>query len=100
MQCNISTTEPPSTTGGKIMRTFALLLLASTSFITTPAVAADVARGAAAETEAEADAAAGEEIVIFGRGETRQVQEVRQADIKQLLPGTSPILAIEKLPSV
>lgn len=81
------------------MRAFALMLLGSTSFIITPAVAAEVDSAAAVKADAEVGAA-GEEIVIFGRGETRQVQEVRQADIKQLVPGTSPIRAIEKLPSV
>jgi len=46
------------------------------------------------------DAAADAEIVVFGRGETRQVQEVSAADIQVLTPGSSPIRAIEKLPSV
>ena len=39
-------------------------------------------------------------IVVYGKGETRQVQEVQAAEIKLLTPGTSPIRAIEKLPSV
>jgi len=53
---------------------------------------------------AEADAASANddtsEIVVFGQGQTRQVQEVKAADIQILAPGTSPIRAIEKLPSV
>lgn len=84
------------------MRTFAALLLASTCFVASPAFAAD------ADEEAEDDAAAsdsdsadeGNTIVVFGRGETRQVQEVDAADIQILTPGSSPIKAIEKLPSV
>jgi iron complex outermembrane receptor protein len=44
--------------------------------------------------------AADDVIVVLGRGETHQVQEVQAADIAVLLPGTSVIRAIEKLPSV
>lgn len=40
------------------------------------------------------------EIVVFGQGQTRQVQEVKAKDIEILTPGTSPLRAIEKLPSV
>ncbi len=57
---------------------------------------------AAFAQEATADATASDDdvIVVFGRGETRQVQEVQAEDIATLLPGTSVIRAIEKLPSV
>jgi iron complex outermembrane receptor protein len=72
------------------MRTFSVALLATTALFSQPAFAAEAA-DAAAE---------GEAIVVFGKGETRQVQEVKADDIAQLLPGTSPIRAIEKLPSV
>lgn len=48
----------------------------------------------------EAEAGAENEIVVFGKGETRQVQEVQAADILILTPGTSPLKVIEKLPSV
>ena len=41
-----------------------------------------------------------EEIVVFGRGETRQVQTVSAIQIAQLPPGTSPIRAVAKLPGV
>jgi iron complex outermembrane recepter protein len=41
-----------------------------------------------------------EEIVVFGRGETRQVQTVSAIQIEQLPPGTSPIRAVAKLPGV
>ena len=40
------------------------------------------------------------EIVVTGRGETRQVQEIGQADIAILAPGTTALKALEKLPSV
>lgn len=39
-------------------------------------------------------------IVVFGRGETRQVQTVTAVDIKAATPGTSPLKILEKLPSV
>jgi iron complex outermembrane receptor protein len=41
-----------------------------------------------------------EEMVVFGRGETRQVQTVNGEQIRQLPPGTSPLKAIEDLPGV
>lgn len=48
----------------------------------------------------EADAESADEIIVFGQGETRQVQEVEAEDIQILTPGTSPLRVIEKLPSV
>jgi len=39
-------------------------------------------------------------IVVFGQGQTRQVQELDGEDLSILAPGTSPLKAIEKLPSV
>src|SRR5690606_4424504 len=53
----------------------------------------------AEEAIAESDASANE-IVVYGKGETRQVQEISSEDIVTLVPGTSPLKAIEKLPSV
>lgn len=44
------------------------------------------------------DAAA--EIIVTGRGETRQVQEIGAADIAPLAPGTTALKALDKLPSV
>lgn len=41
-----------------------------------------------------------EEVVVFGQGETRQVQTVTAQQIDLLPPGTSPLKAIEKLPGV
>ncbi|MBX9796889.1 TonB-dependent receptor [Sphingomonas sp.] len=40
------------------------------------------------------------DIIITGNRETRQVQQLTQKDISILLPGTSPLKAIEKLPGV
>lgn len=61
-----------------------------------------LSNAALAQTAIPADDTIAEEdtIVVFGQGETRQVQEVQSEDISVLLPGTSVIRAIEKLPSV
>jgi iron complex outermembrane receptor protein len=50
--------------------------------------------------EAVAVDAPAEDIVVFGRGQTRQVQELRKADITAAVPGTSPLKVLDKLPSV
>jgi iron complex outermembrane receptor protein len=41
-----------------------------------------------------------QEISVFGRGETRQVQSLVAAQLEQFPAGTSPLKAIEKLPGV
>jgi iron complex outermembrane recepter protein len=41
-----------------------------------------------------------ETITVFGRGETRQVSEIGQDQIRLQAPGSSPFKAIEKLPGV
>lgn len=76
------------------MRNLIVVLLASSALLPHAALAAETAAADGAETAGEA------EIVVLGRGETKQVQEVGPRDIAVLLPGTSPIRAIEKLPSV
>ncbi|MDF7775098.1 TonB-dependent receptor [Sphingomonas sp. AOB5] len=76
------------------MRKVAAWLLAGTSmFIAGTAAAQDAAPVAAPADE-------GNEIVVIGRGETRQVQQLGSEDIGVLAAGTSPLKAIEKLPSV
>lgn len=75
------------------MRPATALLLASTMLAATPAFAQTTAPAA----EAAPDDAT---IIVFGRGETRQVQEIAARDIIVLTPGTNPLKAIEKLPSV
>ena len=75
------------------MRTFTSILLASAALIASPAMAQQA--NAPAETDTAED-----EIVVFGQGETRQVQEINSKELLLLAPGTSPLKAIEKLPSV
>ena len=75
------------------MRPVNALLLASTMLAAAPAFAQDVLPA----PDAAADSA---EIIVFGRGETRQVQEIQSRDIVTLTPGTNALKAIEKLPSV
>lgn len=75
------------------MQRFITILLASTA----------IATSAAAQESSNLptdDVAEGEEIVVFGQGETRQVQELTSKELLILAPGTSPLKAIEKLPSV
>lgn len=69
------------------------LLLATTSVLSAP-------MHDARAQDALAEAADAEEIIVLGRGESRQVQELRVEDTALLAPGTSPLKAIEKLPSV
>ena len=80
------------------MRKFSIFLLASVAAFVTPAVAQDSVSAPADDEVAEA--AEEDAIVVFGRGETRQVQEVGSKELLILAPGTSPLKAIEKLPSV
>lgn len=75
------------------MRITTALLMASAATVAMPAFAQDVLPADAAAVE---DAS----IIVFGRGETRQVQEIQPQDIVTLTPGTNPLKAIEKLPSV
>jgi iron complex outermembrane recepter protein len=76
------------------MRSVTVFLFASTALIASPALAQI--------ESAPVDVGAGEEsaIIVLGRGQTRQVQEIKAKDILLLTPGSSPIRAIEKLPSV
>ncbi len=53
-----------------------------------------------AQTPDDGTAELDEGIVVFGQGQTRQVQELKSEDLAILAPGTSPLKAIEKLPSV
>lgn len=74
----------------------ATLLLASTSLVAAvPALAqalpADEAMPASSDSM---------EIVVLGQGQTRQVQELSNQDLTILASGTSPLKAVEKLPSV
>ncbi|OYY91207.1 MAG: TonB-dependent receptor [Sphingomonas sp. 28-66-16] len=84
------------------MRRLTLTLCATTAFVMPLAArAADPEpRVPVAPADASADAAAGDDIIVLGKGETRQVQQINQADIAILAAGTSPLKAIQKLPSV
>lgn len=81
------------------MRRFALYLLVTAAFVPAAAHAATIATDDADAGDA-GDAAESEEIVVLGQGQSRQVQEIGPKDISLLAPGSSPIRAIEKLPSV
>ncbi len=70
------------------MRAVFALALASSTFLASPAIAADE----------ETDEAS--EIIVYGKGETRQVSQISQVDIEILAPGTTALKALEKLPSV
>ncbi len=78
------------------MRITTTLLMASTAMIAMPAVAQETTPAPSAAEAAAEDA----NIIVFGRGETRQVQEIQAQDIVTLTPGTNPLKAIEKLPGV
>lgn len=41
-----------------------------------------------------------ENISIFGKGQTRQIQSINQKDMAETIPGTSPLKVLEKLPGV
>ena len=75
------------------MRKITMMLLAGVAFGSVPVMA----QQSNAPTTADSEEA---EIVVFGQGETRQVQEVSSKELLILAPGTSPLKAIEKLPSV
>jgi iron complex outermembrane recepter protein len=76
------------------MRKFSRMLLAGTALFASPVFAQQ------AVSAADSDDLAEGEIIVFGRGETRQVQELDSKELLILAPGTSPLKAIEKLPSV
>ena len=91
------------------MRRIACYLLATAAFIPAAAHAENAVGDALTPDTAEAVATAEEEtgadaetadIVVFGQGQSRQVQRIKAEDIQILTPGTSAIRAIEKLPSV
>ncbi len=63
--------------------------------LAAPAMAAEAAAETAATSSDGID-----EIVVMGRGETRQVQTIQAVDILAAAPGTSPIKILSKLPGV
>ena len=84
--------------------TVKLLALASVASLASTAMAATTAADAAT-TAADASTAAdateeAAEIVVYGKGEVRQVTEISNQDIKLTVAGASPFIAIQKLPGV
>ena len=75
------------------MRKLSVTLLVGVAIGSVPAMAQQTTAPIAADSDET-------EIVVFGKGETRQVQEVGNKELLILAPGTSPLKAIEKLPSV
>ena len=49
---------------------------------------------------AQKDAVQTENISVFGRGQSRQVQTINSEDMKKVVAGTSPLKVLEKLPGV
>lgn len=78
------------------MRRLIPVLLVTSSFFPGIAYAAD----AAAPADAASEPVPGSEIIVFGKGQTRQVSQITQRDIAILAPGTAAIKALDKLPSV
>lgn len=77
------------------------VLAISTSAAARPLDDTPVATGAStAETPEAGQEPVGEDIVVLGFGQSRQVQSITAADLSRLTPGTSPLKAIEKLPGV
>ncbi|WP_066532114.1 TonB-dependent receptor [Erythrobacter sp. CCH5-A1] len=74
----------------------ALLVLA----IPAHAFAAEAEAETLAADTVEDTAAEGEEIVVYGKGEVRQVTEIGAADIQLTTAGSSPFIALRKLPGV
>ena len=83
------------------MRLATLLLTSAAFFAAAPAFAAEPQMDAAAAPAADAAAGAeGEAIVVYGTGRSRQVQELSGTELAIEAAGTSPLRAIQKLPSV
>jgi iron complex outermembrane receptor protein len=71
-----------------VMMVLPLLAHAATDTVTT------------ADSTATTYAVKTEDISVFGQGQTRQVQNITQADLQEEPAGTSPLKALEKLPGV
>lgn len=84
----------PATKGMPIMNHRQLILgtALATLFAVSPTLAQD--------TQVAEASPLLEEIIVYGRGEARQVQGVTAAAIALEAPGTSPLKAIENLPGV
>ncbi len=76
------------------MRLLTILLVSTAALAALPAYAQNI------PADADVGDGEGETIVVYGKGETRQVQVLDTASLTILAPGTSPLKAIERLPSV
>jgi iron complex outermembrane receptor protein len=74
--------------------------MAATGLIVAVALSLPCAAAAGAAPSALADQTRIEEVLVFGRGEVRQVQSLTASQLQQFPAGTSPLKAIEKLPGV
>ena len=73
------------------------LLLAGAAMIACGAVTPVLAQEANTPVATAPDVA---EIVVYGQGQTRQVQTINTKDMELAVPGASPIKVLAKLPSV
>lgn len=78
-------------------RSLVLALAVSQALAAFPAVAADASGDADASTDQPTQLDA---ISVIAPGSTRQVQRISREDIERLMPGSSPLKAIDKLPGV
>ena len=77
----------------------ARFLLGATALVTTMGLTAGFSSAQEVQVAA-ADPAPEEEIVVLGRGQSRQVQTIRGEEMQRLVPGASPIKLVDKLPGV
>ena len=84
--------DAPRKLKGAVMKNIYRVALMATSALLLSTAALAQESSAAADDNAE--------IIVTGRGETRQVQQISQADIAPLAAGTTALKALEKLPSV
>ena len=73
--------------------------IAALTFVATTANAQTTAAAAAAAADA-VEGTSLDEIIVLGRGESRQVQTVSGEELSLETPGASPLRLVEKLPNV
>jgi iron complex outermembrane receptor protein len=73
---------------------------ASGATATNAPAAASGTTAAAAPTAPTADPSSVQEVVVFAKGQTRQIQTVTVQQMTQAAPGTSPLRVLESLPGV
>lgn len=85
------------------MKPFCLIVLQAISCLAYASTTPD-ANSSPADPPAPATVAAPADAPIlvetFGRGQSRQVQNISRNELSKLLPGTSPLKALERLPGV